>query len=88
MKVVIIGANPRTIDIAKVSVRLRWPDASMQSSSTARKGLDLVEQEWPNIVVVHPVFKDSTLSALIQELRGFSNVPLLVSGPFHFLKIV
>ena len=80
MKVVIIGANPRTIDIAKVSVRLRWPDASMQSNSTARKGLDLVEQEWPNIVVVHPDFKDSTLSALIQELRSFSNVPLLVLG--------
>ena len=83
MKVVIIGANPRTIDIAKVSVRLRWPDASMQSrqsSSTAREGLDLVEQEWPNIVVVHPDFKDSTLSALIQELRSFSNVPLLVLG--------
>ena len=80
MKVVIIGANPRTVDIAKVSVRLRWPDASMQSCSTARKGLDLVEQEGPNIVIVHPDFKDSTISALIQELRGFSNVPLLVLG--------
>ena len=64
MKVVIIGSNPRTVDIAKVSVRLRWPDASMQSCSTARKGLDLVEQEWPNIVVIHPDFKDSSLSAV------------------------
>ena len=80
MKVVIIGANPRTVDIAKVSVRLRWPDASLQAASTARKGLDLIEQEWPNIVVIHPDFKDSSLSALIQELRGFSNVPLLVLG--------
>ena len=80
MKVVIIGANPRTVDIAKVSVRLRWPDTSIQSCSTARKGLDLVEQEWPNMVIVHPDFEDSTLSELIQELRGFSNVPLLVLG--------
>ena len=54
MKVIIIGANPRTVDIAKVSVRLRWPDATMHSTSVARKGLDLIEQEWPNIVVVHP----------------------------------
>ena len=80
MKVVIIGVNPRTVDIAKVSVRLRWPDASVELSPTARKGLDLVEQEWPNMVIVHPDFQDSILSALIQELRGFSNVPLLVLG--------
>ena len=80
MKVIIIGANPRTVDIAKVSVRLRWPDASLQAASTARKGLDLIEQEWPNIVVIHPDFKDSSLLGLIQELRGFSNVPLLVLG--------
>ena len=80
MKVVVIGASPRIVEIANVSVRLRWPDASMLSCSTARKGLDLVEQEWPNIVIAHPDFDDSTLSALIQELRGFSNVPLLVLG--------
>ena len=80
MKVVVIGASPRIVEIANVSVRLRWPDASMLSCSTARKGLDLVEQEWPDIVIAHPDFNDSTLSALIQELRGFSNVPLLVLG--------
>ena len=87
MKVVIIGVNPRTVDIAKVSVRLRWPDASVELSSTARKGLDLVEQEWPNMVIVHPDFKDSTLSTLIQELRGFSNVPLLVLGSDDYVRL-
>ncbi len=80
MKVVVIGASPRIVEIANVSVRLRWPDASLLSCSTARKGLDLVEQEWPNMVIAHPDFNDSTLSTLIQELRGFSNVPLLVLG--------
>ena len=72
MKVVIIGANPRTIDIAKVSVRLRWPDASMQSCSTARKGLDLVEQEWPNIVVGHYTFSlgQTTLAGVLVRVIG------------------
>ena len=56
------------------------PNKSSQTCSTAKKGLDLVEQEWPNFVIVHPDFEDSTLSELIQELRGFSNVPLLVLG--------
>jgi two-component system, OmpR family, response regulator len=42
--------------------------------------MEMVEREWPNIVLLHPDFSDVTLAGAIQELRGFSNVPLLVLG--------
>jgi two-component system, OmpR family, KDP operon response regulator KdpE len=78
MKAVFIGVSPRTAEIASISVRLRWPDAAFLTAPTAAQGLELVEQEWPNIVLLHPDFSDLPHSRAIQDLRGFSNVPLLV----------
>lgn len=80
MKVVFIGTNPRTADVAALSVRLRWPDSTLFQADTAAKGLELVEREWPDLVLVHPDFSDMTHTRAIQDLRGFSNVPLIVLG--------
>jgi DNA-binding response OmpR family regulator len=78
MKGVFIGASARTAEIAALSVRLRWPDAAFLIAATATQGLELVEQEWPNILLLHPDFSDMAYSRAIRDLRGFSNVPLLV----------
>ena len=80
MKVVLIGSSARTVEIATVSVRLRWPDAVLKCAGNTKKGLELVEQEWPNIVLLHPTPEETPLSEVIQELRSFSNVPLMVLG--------
>ena len=80
MKVVFIGADSRTAERASLSVRLRWPDSIILQSTTAAQGLELVEREWPNIVLLHPSFSDMTQTEAIHDLRGFSNVPLLVLG--------
>ena len=80
MKVVFIGVNTRTADIASLSVRLRWPDATVFQSPTATRGMELVELEWPDVVLLHPDFTDLSLSNAIHDLRAFSNVPLLVLG--------
>lgn len=80
MKLVFIGADSRTAEMASLSVRLRWPDCSVIQATTAAQGIDLVEREWPNIVLLHPSFSDMTHTEAIHELRGFSNVPLLVLG--------
>ena len=78
MKVVFIGANPRTAEIASLSVRLRWPDATLLQGFTAGEGLELVETQWPDVVLLHPDFTDMSHSSAIRDLRSFSNVPLLV----------
>jgi two-component system KDP operon response regulator KdpE len=80
MKAVFIGANARTAEIATLSVHLRWPDVTPMIATTAARGLELVEQESPDVVLIHPDFTDLTLTKIIQGLRCFSNVPLLVLG--------
>ncbi len=63
-----------------MSVRLRWPDSVPAVAGTATEGLELVERLVPDVVILRPDFTDMSLSKAIQELRGFSNVPLIVLG--------
>ncbi len=80
MKLVFIGSDPRTIEIATLSVRLRWPDVALLVAATANDGMELVEQEAPDLVLIHPDFSDMSLSEALQGLRRISNAPLLVLG--------
>ena len=80
MNVVFIGADPQTADMARLSLRLRWPDAAPLVATTASDGLEWVERETPDVVLLHPSFSDMSLEEAIQELRQFSNVPLMVLG--------
>ena len=79
MKAAIIASNPRVLDIATAAVRVRWPDAALFYAVNVRKSLELIEKEWPNLVVLHPL-QNSTPAQLIESIRTFSNVPLLVLG--------
>ena len=79
-KVVFIGNNPVVADIAILSVYLGWLKVVAIEATTATRGLELVEQESPDVVLIHPDFTDMTLIQIIQDLRSFSNVPLLVLG--------
>ena len=80
MKAVFIGVDLRTAEIAALAVRLRWPDVTLPVATTAGEGLELVERESPDVVLLHPDFTDMTLGGAIQELRRFTTVPILVLG--------
>lgn len=78
MKVVFIGADARPAQMAALSVRPAQPDVTPLVAPTASDGLEVVAQESPDVVLVHPDFVDMSLPKFIQELRRFSNVPLMV----------
>ena len=80
MKVVFIDADPQTAKVAGLSLRLRWPDATPLVATMALAGLEWVERESPDVVLLHPTFSDMSLVEAVQELRRFSNVPLLILG--------
>ena len=80
MKVVYIGREGRAAEVATLAVHLRWPDVMLRIAPTAEEGLEAVERESPDVVLLHPDFTDLTLGKAIQEMRRFTNVPLLVLG--------
>jgi DNA-binding response OmpR family regulator len=80
VKVVYIGVNGRTSEIATLAVHLRWPDVTPWITTTAGEGIAAVEQNQPDVVLLHPDFEDLSLNVAIQEIRRISQVPLLVLG--------
>jgi DNA-binding response OmpR family regulator len=80
MQVLFIGANPRTAEIATLSVRLRWPEVTPLLAATATDGLRLAGQASPDLVLLHPDFRDMSLPEALTQLRGVSNAPLLILG--------
>lgn len=78
MKVVFVGTDPRIAEIATLALHPWWPETNPLVATSAVEGLELVEEESPDVVLLHPDFTDMSLYNVIQELRHFSNVPLLV----------
>jgi DNA-binding response OmpR family regulator len=80
LNIVYIGAATRAAEIAMLAVHLRWPEATPLIATTAEEGLELAEQELPDLVLLRPDFTDLLMNTTIRELRRFTNVPLLVLG--------
>lgn len=80
MKILFIGNDPAILSFVTASVRLRDPDATVVSSATITGGLETLDRESPDLVVMYPDFSDLTLTGAIQGLRRLSNVPLIVVG--------
>jgi len=80
VKGLFIGLDPQTLEMVTLALRLRWPDARALVATEARRGLDMVETENPDLVLMQPNFSDMSLSGAIKELRLFSDLPLIVYG--------
>ena len=80
MDAVLISDDPITVEMARLSLRLRWPDITPTVATTAAEGLEWIERESPDVVLIHPSFSDMPMAKAIQDLRGFSQVPMLVLG--------
>ena len=78
MKVLFIGKEPQTAEKVNLAARLRWPDAEVLASGEDDDGLEVLEQETPDVVIFQSDPDVRPVSKFIQELRGFSDVPLIV----------
>ena len=78
MKAAFIGGDPQTADLVTLALHMRWPDAAPTFATTAAEGLEMIEKESPDVVLLHADFTDMTLWNTIRELRRHNNVPLLI----------
>ena len=73
MKVVIIGADPETIDS-----RLPWPDVTKLTAASVGDGMKLVEEAAPDLVLLQLDFSRTSLLDALKKLRCLTDAPLLV----------
>ena len=78
LKVVVIDDSPEIIEVVSLCFQLRWSNATVLSAENGNKGLDLIEAENPNIVILDVGLPDMEGFEVLRELRRFSQVPVIM----------
>jgi len=78
VKVLVIEDADDVVKVVSLCLELRWPDASILSTAEGGKGLELIEKERPDIVILDLGLPDMDGLDVLREIRRFSEVPVIV----------
>jgi two-component system response regulator VicR len=78
MKVLVIEDDPGIIEVVSLCFQLRWSGTTVISAANGHKGIDLVETESPDVVILDIGLPDMDGYQVLREIRRFSDVPVLM----------
>src|SRR5512136_888465 len=78
MKVLIIEDDKEIVDAITLAFQIRWPEAKVVSTRLGRKGVELVESEAPDIVILDRGLPDIGGFEVLNQTRLFSRVPIII----------
>jgi len=78
MKVVVIDDSPEIIEVVSLCFQLRWNGAQVLPAGDGAQGLELIETEYPDIVILDIGLPDMNGFQVLQEIRRFSQVPVIM----------
>ena len=78
MKVLIIEDNNQVVRDVSFCLQVRYPEVVVVSVGEERKGLEMIETESPDLVMVDSSLPNVDVLDLVSEIREFSDVPLII----------
>jgi DNA-binding response OmpR family regulator len=78
LNLVSVGGDPSTWEQITQSVHHRWPRASITPAESGARVLELVTEAPPDLVLIHTNLRGMFPQVLVEELRSFSRVPIIV----------
>lgn len=78
MKVVVIDDAPDIVEVVSLCFQLRWSGTEVLSALDGTKGLELIEAESPDIVILDVNLPDMDGFSVIREIRRFSQIPVIM----------
>lgn len=78
MKVLVIEDSPQIIEAISLCFQLRWSEVSVISSTSGNKGVEMVETESPDMVILDLGLPDIDGLTVLHDIRSFSNVPIII----------
>ena len=74
----IIEDSPQIIEAISLCFELRWPEISVVSATNGNNGLEMVEAESPDIVILDLGLPDIHGFTVLRDIRSFSDVPTII----------
>ncbi len=66
------------MQVISTCFEMRWPDSIIVSVSQGRKGIELVETESPDVVLLDIGLPDMDGFEVLRQIRFFSDVPIII----------
>jgi two-component system, OmpR family, response regulator VicR len=78
MKILVIEDDRQIVEAIALAFQIRWPEAQLISTQQGEKGVELVEKEKPDIVVLDLGLPDINGYDVLKQIRLFSDIPILI----------
>ena len=78
MKIVIIEDAADIVEVVSLCFELRWPGTEIYSSAEGKRGLELIEKENPDLVILDLGLPDIDGFEVLKDIRRFSNIPVII----------
>jgi two-component system, OmpR family, response regulator VicR len=78
MKILIIEDDLQIVEAITLAFQIRWPEAKLISTQQGEKGVELVENEKPDIVILDLGLPDINGYDVLKQIRMFSDLPILI----------
>jgi len=78
LKVVVIDDAPDIVEVVSLCFQLRWSGTDVLPAYNGTSGLELVETESPDMVILDINLPDMDGFQVIREIRRFSQVPVIM----------
>ncbi|MFH1382645.1 MAG: response regulator transcription factor, partial [Chloroflexota bacterium] len=78
MKILVIEDNLEIVEALRYTLELRWPEATVVSTTMGEAGVELARNERPDIVFLDLGLPDITGFEVLHKIRSFSDVPVVV----------
>ena len=78
MKVLVIEDREEVAENVSLCLKLAWSQVNIIATADSDKGIDLVETESPDIVILDLELPDTDGFKVLEQIRSFSDVPIIV----------
>jgi len=78
LKVLIVEDNAEVVEAVSLCLQLRWPEASILIAAEGYKGIEMLEADSVDIVILDINLPDIEGFQVLEQVRTFSNVPVII----------
>ncbi len=78
MKILIVEDSAEVVETLKLAMEMAWPDADILTTILGNKGVEMVETENPDVVILDLQLPDIDGFEVLRQIRLFSDIPILV----------
>lgn len=78
MKVLVVDDNQGIIEAVSLCINVRWPTATVVAAYDGASGLQMVETESPDVVILDIGLPSPDGFEVLRQVRSFSDVPIIM----------